>query len=63
LLVAAEDDKESAASVRNLVPTGSNPKYIQKIYPAGGHGTALFKAKVGLDDELEKFFAEALGKR
>ena len=56
LLVAAEDDKESAETVRKLTP--SNDKYETQIYPKGGHGTALFA--VGLQELLEQFLTKSL---
>jgi dienelactone hydrolase len=55
LLFAAEDDKESADAVRKLQSKGI--RHSDKIYPSGGHGTALFK--VGAGDELENFFTES----
>lgn len=58
LMVAAEDDKESADAVRKLKEIGGNEKYETKIYEKGGHGTALFE--VGLADLLEKFLEENL---
>jgi pimeloyl-ACP methyl ester carboxylesterase len=58
LLIAADDDKESADSVRALAKT--DPKAAQKVYPAGGHGTALFA--VGLEDELANFLTANLQK-
>jgi dienelactone hydrolase len=58
LLVAADDDKESADSVRKLKATVAQDKYEEQIYPKGGHGTSLFAAKVGLDDLLEKFLVK-----
>ena len=39
---------------------GSNDKYEVKIYEKGGHGTGLFKAKVGLEDLLEQFLTKTL---
>lgn len=60
LLVAAEDDKESADSVRKLKSSGANEKYETQIYPKGGHGTGLFAAKVGLEDLLEQFLTKNL---
>jgi dienelactone hydrolase len=62
LLAAADDDAESAKSVRRLKEAGANDKYEVKIYPKGGHGTGLFGAKVGLEDLLEQFFARNLAK-
>ncbi len=60
LMVAADDDSESADSVKKLKTTGANDKYETKIYPKGGHGTGLFKAKVGLEDLLEQFLTKTL---
>lgn len=60
LLVAAEDDKESAEAVRKLKETGAGEKYETQIYERGGHGTDLFAAKVGLEDLLEKFLTKSL---
>jgi dienelactone hydrolase len=57
LLVAAEDDKESADAVKKLA-AGPSGKYQSKVYDKGGHGTALFK--VGLMDDLEKFLVSNL---
>ncbi len=58
LLVAAEDDKESADSVRKLKSAGAGDKYETQIYDKGGHGTALFA--VGLQDLLEQFLTKSL---
>ncbi len=60
LLVAADDDSESADSVKKLKASGGNDKYEVKIYAKGGHGTGLFKAKVGLEDLLEQFLTKSL---
>ena len=60
LMVAADDDKESADSVRKLKEAGANAKYEIQIYPKGGHGTGLFGAKVGLEDLLEQFLIKSL---
>ena len=57
-MIAAEDDKESADSVRKLAAAGNNSRYGEKIYASGGHGTALFK--VGLADDLEQFLSKNL---
>jgi len=57
-MTAAEDDKESADSVRALA--SADPKATQKIYSSGGHGQALFK--VGVADELENFLTANLQK-
>ena len=56
LLVAAEDDKESADAVRKLNGIDANSE--MKIYEKGGHGTALFA--VGLQDTLEQFLMKSL---
>lgn len=58
LMVAAEDDKESADAVRKLKALGANDKYETKIYEKGGHGTALFA--MGLQDALEQFLRKNL---
>jgi dienelactone hydrolase len=60
LLVAADDDKESADSVKKLKADGANDKYEVQIYPKGGHGTGLFGEKVGLENLLEGFFTKSL---
>lgn len=57
-MAAAEDDKESADSVRTLA--ADDPKASQKVYSSGGHGQALFK--VGVADELERFLTANLQK-
>ena len=59
LLVAANDDADSADAVKKLAGD-SNAKYQTKIYDKGGHGTALFR--VGLIDELENFLTSNLQK-
>lgn len=58
LMVAAEDDKESADAVRKLKEENESDKYETKIYERGGHGTALFE--VGLQDLLEQFLIKNL---
>jgi dienelactone hydrolase len=58
LLVSAEDDKESAETVKKIKTISDN--YEVQIYPKGGHGTNLFGAKVGLDNLLEKFLTKNL---
>ncbi|MEP6902010.1 MAG: alpha/beta fold hydrolase [Actinomycetota bacterium] len=60
LLVAADDDKESADAVKKLKASGANDKYEVQIYERGGHGTGLFAAKVGLGDFLEQFLTKSL---
>ena len=59
LLVAANDDADSADAVKKLADE-SKTKYQTKIYDKGGHGTALFK--VGLTEELETFLTYNLQK-
>jgi len=59
LLVAAEDDAESANSVRALKRAGGDAAEI-KIYEKGGHGTGIFSAKVGLEEQLEEFLNNQL---
>ncbi len=58
LIVAAEDDKESADAVRKLKSENPHEKYEVKIYEKGGHGTALLA--VGLQDALEQFLKKSL---
>jgi dienelactone hydrolase len=60
LLVAAMDDQNSAESVKKLKESVPNEKYETELYPKGGHGTALFAAKVGLEDLLEQFLTNSL---
>ena len=60
LLVAAEDDKESADAVIKLKSAAASESHEAKVYEKGGHGTGLFKAKVGLEDLLEQFLTKAL---
>ncbi len=60
LLVAASDDQESADAVAKLKATGGKDKYETKVYEKGGHGTGLFKAKVGLEDLLEGFLMKSV---
>lgn len=62
LLVAADDDAESAKTIRTLREAGASDKYEVKIYPKGGHGTGIFGAKVGLEEMLLEFFARNLAK-
>lgn len=60
LMVAADDDAESANTVKKLKAAGANDKYETQVYPKGGHGTTLFKAKVGLEELLEQFLTKSL---
>jgi dienelactone hydrolase len=54
LLVSSEDDQYSAESVRRLNQLAPGPKAL-KIYSGAGHGTQIFAAGVGLDQELLAF--------
>lgn len=58
LLVAAEDDKESAETVKTLKQVSD--KFDIQIYPKGGHGTNLFAANIGLENLLENFLTRSL---
>jgi dienelactone hydrolase len=60
LLVAADDDQNSAETVKKLKESVSGEKSEAQIYARGGHGTTLFSAGVGLDDLLEKFLTKNL---
>jgi dienelactone hydrolase len=60
LLVAADDDQNSAETVKKLKESVPNERYETQIYPKGGHGTGLFAANVGLEDLLEKFLTKGL---
>ena len=62
LMVAAEDDKESADAVRELKAAGASDKYQTQVYQQGGHGTGIFQAKVGLEDTLVQFLVNSLQK-
>ena len=62
LLVAANDDTESADSVNKLKTAGANAKYEAKIYDKGGHGTGLLTAGVGLEGQLAEFLIKTLAK-
>ncbi len=54
-MAAAKDDPESAKAVDTLVSQWTQPERITRVVKdSGGHGTALFK--VGLADDLERFF-------
>lgn len=56
LIVAAEDDGESATASRSLDKLAVGDKHQLRIYPKGGHGTSILKAGVGLDELLLEFF-------
>ncbi|CAN5323336.1 hypothetical protein BH20ACI1_BH20ACI1_22180 [soil metagenome] len=60
LLVAANDDQESAETVKKLKSANANEKYEAKVYEKGGHGTNIFDANVGLQDLLEQFLMKNL---
>jgi dienelactone hydrolase len=57
LFIAAEDDKESADAVNKLDPMQVDSYlFPRKVFPSGGHGTALLK--VGASETLSDFFAD-----
>jgi dienelactone hydrolase len=56
LIVAAEDDAESATAARSLNDLATGEKHQLQIYPKGGHGTDLLTAVVGLEKLLIEFF-------
>jgi len=67
LLVAAEDDKDSAADVQKLKEASGDPNAEVVVYADGGHGTAIFKHKDAdnnaahpLADLMQKFLDKAL---
>ncbi len=60
LLVASENDAESAVAVRGLDALAVGDKHQIKIYPKAGHGTEILSADVGLDKLLEDFFRRSL---
>jgi len=60
LLVAADDDRESAETVKKLKESVPNQNCEVQIYAKGGHGTNLFAAKVGLEELLEQFLTRNL---
>lgn len=62
LMIAAEDDKESADAVRELKKAGASEKYQTQVFANGGHGTGIFQAKVGLEESLENFLTASLQK-
>lgn len=62
LMIAAEDDKESADAVRQLKTASGNDKYQAQTYQHGGHGTDIFKANVGLAETMELFLTNSLQK-
>lgn len=60
LLVAADDDQNSAETVKKLKSSVATEKLETQIYGRGGHGTGIFAAKVGLEDLLEQFLTKSL---
>lgn len=60
LLIAADDDKESADAVDKLRSIGSDENVDYKVFPSGGHGTALFGSRPETADILEGFFVKHL---
>lgn len=60
LIVAAEDDAESATASRLLDKLAAGDKHQLQIYKKGGHGTGIFAAGVGLEKLLLDFFRQNL---
>ncbi|KXJ98421.1 MAG: peptidase S9 prolyl oligopeptidase [Acidobacteria bacterium OLB17] len=67
LLVAAEDDKDSAADTRKLKEVSGNANAEMMIYAEGGHGTFIFAHKDAdnnaakpLADLMQKFLDKSL---
>ena len=60
LIVAAEDDAESAMASRQLDKIAAGDKHQLQIYQKGGHGTGMLNAGVGLDKRLLEFFRKNL---
>lgn len=60
LIVAAEDDQESAEAARRLDKLAGGDKHQLQIYERGGHGTGILTAGVGLDKLLLNFFQKNL---
>lgn len=60
LIVAAEDDAESATASRKLDKLAAGGKHQLQIYSKGGHGTGIFAAGVGLEKLLLDFFRQNL---
>lgn len=60
LIVAAEDDAESAEASRTLDKTATGDRHQLQIYTKGGHGTGILNAGVGLDKLLLEFFQKNL---
>lgn len=60
LIVAAEDDEESATASRGLDKLAAGDLHQLQIYQKGGHGTGIFAARVGLDKLLLEFFQQNL---
>lgn len=60
LIVAAEDDQESAEASRRLDKLATGDTHQLQIYKQGGHGTGILTAGVGLDKLLLQFFEKNL---
>lgn len=60
LIVAAEDDSESAAASRRLDSVAAGDQHQLKVYARGGHGNGLLHSDVGLDQLLLDFFVKNL---
>jgi hypothetical protein len=60
LIVAAEDDADSASASRRLDSVSPGDKHQLKIYTRGGHGNGLLHSDAGLDQLLLEFFSRNL---
>jgi len=60
LIVAAEDDQDSANDSRRLDKLAAGDKHELRIYKRGGHGTGIFAAGVNLENTLLEFFRQNL---
>ena len=60
LIIAAEDDQESATASHKLDKLAAGDQHQLQIYPRGGHGTGILNAGVGLDKLLLEFFQKNL---
>lgn len=60
LIIAAEDDKDSASASRRLAGLATGGRHELKIYQSGGHGTNLFAARADVEQHLEEFLLKNL---
>jgi dienelactone hydrolase len=60
LIVAAEDDAESANATRRLDSLVQGNRHQAKVFPGGAHGTGILESGVGLDQLLLEFFSKSL---